>query len=45
VYRWFAAWRDACAFESINYAPAMMDRERVGRGASPCAGIIDSQSV
>ena len=45
VYRWFAAWRDACVFEKINHALVMADRERVGREASPSAAIIDSQSV
>ena len=30
VYRWFAAWRDACLFEKINHALVMTDRERVG---------------
>jgi transposase len=45
VYRWFAAWRDACVFEKINHALVMADRERIGRGASPSAAIIDSQSV
>ena len=45
VYRWFAAWRDACVFERINHALVMTDRERVGREASPSAAIIDSQSV
>jgi Transposase DDE domain len=29
----------------INHALVMADRERVGRGASPSAAIIDSQSV
>ena len=45
VYRWFAAWRDACVFERINHMLVMADRERVGRQASPSAAIIDSQSV
>jgi len=45
VYRWFAAWRDACLFEKINYALVMADRECAGRQASPSAAIIDSQSV
>ncbi len=45
VDRWFAAWRDACVFESLNYALVMMDRERVGREASPSAAISDCQSV
>ena len=33
VYRWFAAWRDACLFEKINHALVITDRERVGREA------------
>lgn len=45
VYRWFAAWRDGCLLERINHALVIADRERVGREASPSAGIIDSQSV
>lgn len=45
VYRWFAAWRDACVFERINHTLVMADRERVGREGSPSAAVIDSQSV
>ena len=45
VYRWFAAWRDKGVFEKTNHALVMVDRERVGRAASPSAAIIDSQSV
>ena len=45
VYRWFASWRDSGVFEKINHALVMIDRERVGRAASPSAAIIDSQSV
>ena len=45
VYRWFATCRDACLFEKINHALVMVDRERIGRQASPSAAIIDSQSV
>jgi putative transposase len=45
VYRWFATWRDACVFETINHALVMADRERAGREASPSAAILDSQSV
>ena len=41
IYRWFAAWRDDGRFERINHALVMADRERVGRGASPSAAIID----
>src|SRR5262249_1753070 len=35
IYRWFAAWRDDGCFERINHALVMVDRERVGRDASP----------
>lgn len=45
VYRWFAAWREACVFEKISYALVMADHERMGRQASPSVAIIDSQSV
>ena len=45
IYRWFAVWRDDGRFERINHALVMVDRERVGRDASPSAAIIDSQSV
>jgi len=33
VYRWFAAWRDACVFKKINHMLVMLDRERVEREA------------
>ena len=45
IYRWSAAWRDDGRFERMNHALVMVDRERVGRDASPSAAIIDSQSV
>ena len=45
IYRWFAAWRDDGCFERLNHALVMVDRERVGRDASPSAAIIDSQSA
>jgi transposase len=45
VYGWFAAWRDAGVWQSINHRLVMLDRERVGREASPSAAVIDSQSV
>lgn len=45
VYRWFARFRNEGAFEKINHALVMADRERVGREASPSAAIIDTQSV
>jgi transposase len=45
VYRWFATWRDAGLFATINHALVMADRERAGRAASPTAAVMDSQSV
>jgi len=45
IYRWFATFRDESRFEKINHALVMLDRERVGRQASPTGAIIDSQSV
>jgi len=45
VYRWFARLRDNSVFEQMNQALVMVDRQRVGREASPSAAIIDSQSV
>ena len=45
VYGWFATWRDAGVWQSINHRLVMFDRERVGREASPSAAVIDSQSV
>jgi transposase len=37
VYGWFAAWRDAGVWQSINHHLVMLDRERAGREASPSA--------
>ena len=45
VYRWFATWRDDGTWEAVNHLLVMADRERVGRDASPSAGVMDSQSV
>jgi transposase len=45
VYGWFAAWRNAGVWQSINHRLVMVDRERAGREASPSAAVIDSQSV
>ncbi len=39
------AWRDAGVWQSVNHRLVMLDRERVGREASPSAVVIDSQSV
>ena len=45
VYGSFSAWRDGGLFASINHHLVMLDRERVGREASPSAAGLDSQSV
>jgi transposase len=45
ICRWFATFRDESRFEKINHALVMLDRERVGRQASPTGAIIDSQSI
>jgi transposase len=45
VYGWFAAFRDAGVWEALNHHLVMLDRERVGREASPSAAVIDSQSA
>ncbi len=38
-------WRDTGLFETVNHLLVMVDRERVGREASPTAAVLDSQSV
>src|SRR5271169_6398547 len=45
AYRWFVRFRDDGTWENLNHQLVMLDRERVGREASPSAAIIDSQSV
>ena len=45
VYWWFRRFVRLMLFKTIHNVALMLDRERVGRGASPTAGIIDSQSV
>jgi len=45
TYRWFVRFRDEGLWESLNHHLVMLDRERVGRQASPSAAVIDSQSV
>lgn len=45
VYGWFAAWRNAGVWESVNHRLVMLDRERAGREASPSAAVVDSQSI
>ena len=45
VQRYFYAWRDRGVWKTINHRLLMDCREAIGRGASPSAGVIDSQSV
>lgn len=45
VQYYFYLWRDKGTWLAINHALVMLAREREGRGASPTAGVIDSQSV
>jgi transposase len=45
VYGWFLRFRREGLFKIINHHLVMIDRERVGREASPSAAVIDSQSV
>jgi putative transposase len=45
VQSYFYAWSRDGTFERINHALVAASRERVGREASPSAGVIDSQSV
>src|SRR5215472_7227520 len=45
VYWWFRRFVRLLLFRTIHDVALMMDRERVGREASPSAGVIDSQSV
>ena len=45
VYWWFRRFMRRFLFETIHDMAVMIDRERVGREASPSGGVIDSQSV
>ena len=45
VYWWFRRFVRRFLFKSIHDMAVMIDRERMGREASPSAGILDSQSV
>ena len=44
VFDHFSRRRDKSVFASINHRLVMADRERLGRGASPSAAVIDNQS-
>src|SRR6201997_2595708 len=45
VYWWFRRFVRLLLFRTIHDIALMMDRERVGREASPSAAVIDSQTV
>ena len=45
VYWWFRRFVRRFMFQTIHDVALMLDRERVGRRASPTGGVIDSQSV
>jgi transposase len=45
VQRFFYRWRDDGTWLQMNHALVMATREKMGREASPTAGVIDSQSV
>ena len=45
MQRYFYAWQTAGLWKTINFLLLQQARERAGRGASPSAGVIDSQSA
>ena len=45
VYWWFRRFVRLMLFRTIHDIALMLDRERVGREASPSAGVLDSQTV
>ena len=45
VYWWFRRFVRLMLFRTIHDIARMLDRERVGREASPSAGVLDSQTV
>ena len=45
VQRYFYDWRDGGLWPEISQALVVRARDLAGRGASPTAGVIDSQSV
>lgn len=45
VYWWFRRFVRRLLFQTIHDIALMLDRERVGREASPSGGVLDSQSV
>lgn len=45
IYWWFRRFVRQLLFRTIHDVALMIDRERVGREASPSAGALDSQSI
>ena len=45
IYWWFRRFVRRLLFHTIHDVALMLDRERVGREASPSAGVLDSQTV
>ncbi|MDE1149188.1 MAG: IS5 family transposase [Azospirillaceae bacterium] len=45
VQRYFYTWRNDGTWKRVNHLLLMRARERMGREASPSAGVIDSQSA
>ena len=45
VYWWFRRFVRRFMFQTIHDVALMLDRERVGREASPTGGVVDSRSV
>lgn len=45
VYWWFRRFVRLLLFRTVHDIALMLDRERVGREASPSAGVLDSQMV
>jgi transposase len=45
ICRQFAKLRDEGRFEKTNHVLVMLDRDQIGREASPIGAIIDSQSI
>jgi transposase len=45
VYWWFRRFVRRFMFQTIHDVALMLNRERVGREASPTGGVVDSQSV
>ena len=45
VYWWFRRFARRLLFRTIHDLALLLDREQAGRGASPSAGVLDSQTV